>query len=116
MLLLWSANFLKKITFSENSFWSTIRVSNSLDPDQVSPNLGPNCLIRLSADDKIRNKQGNNEFLTFHSPKRCNDFFLRQYGVDITKYVWPVISGYDLDLAAENTNLHFHHKQTCTNN
>ena len=35
---------------------SMIRVSNSLDPDQdrrfVSPDLGPNCLQRLSADNK----------------------------------------------------------------
>ena len=34
----------------------TIRVSNSLDPDQdrryVGPDLGPNCLQRLSAVDK----------------------------------------------------------------
>ena len=32
-------------------------VSNSLDPDQdqysLVPDLGPNCLQRLSADDKI---------------------------------------------------------------
>ena len=36
---------------------NTIRVSNSLDSDQdqpfVVPDLGPNCLQRLSADDKI---------------------------------------------------------------
>ena len=36
----------------------TIRVSNSLEPDQarhfVEPDLGPNCLQRLSADDKSR--------------------------------------------------------------
>ena len=35
---------------------NTIRVSNSLDPDQarhyVGPGLGTNCLQRLSADDK----------------------------------------------------------------
>ena len=35
---------------------NTIRVSNKLDPDQgqqdVSTNLGANCLQRLSADDK----------------------------------------------------------------
>ena len=41
---------------SINSFRNTIRVSNSLDPDQdrhsVGPDLGPNCLLRLSADDK----------------------------------------------------------------
>ena len=37
-------------------FFNTIRVSNSLDPDQarqnVRPDLGPNCLQRLSVDDK----------------------------------------------------------------
>ena len=37
-------------------FFNNIRVSNSLDPDQarhfVGPDLGPNCLQRLSADDK----------------------------------------------------------------
>ena len=37
-------------------FLNTIRVSNSLDPDQarqyVGPDLGPNCLQRLSADNK----------------------------------------------------------------
>ena len=36
--------------------FNTVRVSNSLDPDQarsfVGPDLGPNCLQRLSADDK----------------------------------------------------------------
>ena len=36
---------------------NTIRVSSSLDPDQqtkrfVGPDLGPNCLQRLSAADK----------------------------------------------------------------
>ena len=35
---------------------NTFRVSNGLDTDQnqiyVSPDLGPNCLQRLSADDK----------------------------------------------------------------
>ena len=37
---------------------NTIRVSNSLDPDQVrlyvGPDLGPNCLQSLSADDTSR--------------------------------------------------------------
>ena len=55
MILPLSADFFK-IIFSKNSFRNTIRVSNSLDPDQdrrsVGPNLGPNCLQRLSADDK----------------------------------------------------------------
>ena len=41
-----------KLTFSKNSFGNTIKVSNGLDPDQdrhsVCPDLGPNCLRRLS--------------------------------------------------------------------
>ena len=41
-----------------NSLDAIIRVSNSLDPDQaqqyVRPDLGPNCLQRLSTDDKSR--------------------------------------------------------------
>ena len=44
-----------KLTFLKNSFRNTIRVPNSLDPDQdrcyVGPDLGPNCLQPLSADD-----------------------------------------------------------------
>ena len=36
-------------------------MSNSLDPDQdrhsVSPDLGPNCLLRLSAEDKSLRQQ-----------------------------------------------------------
>ena len=57
MLLLSSADFFSKVTISKNSFRNTIRVSNSLDPDQdrrsVGPDLGPNCVERSSADDKI---------------------------------------------------------------
>ena len=49
--------YFKKLTFSKTSFRNTIRVSNSLDPDQVrqnvGPDLGPNCLQRLSIDDPI---------------------------------------------------------------
>ena len=60
MLLVSSADcfqtFSKPLTFSKNSFWNIIRVSNSLDPDQdrqnVGPDLGPNYFQRLSADDK----------------------------------------------------------------
>ena len=44
-----------KQTFSKNSFGNTIRVSNSLNKDQarryVRPDLGSNCLQRLSAND-----------------------------------------------------------------
>ena len=56
MLLMSSAVFFSKLTFSKNYFRNNIRVSNGLDPDQdrhfVGPDLGPNCLQRLSADDK----------------------------------------------------------------
>ena len=47
---------LSKLIFSKNSFSNTIPVSNNLDPDQdrhtVGPDLCPNCLQRLSADNK----------------------------------------------------------------
>ena len=49
-----------KINFFINSLRNTIRVSNSLDPDQarhfVGPDLGPNCLQRLTADDTSRQR------------------------------------------------------------
>ena len=45
-----------KATQVKNSTRNTIGVSNGLDPDQdqhfVSPDLGPNCLQKLSAGDK----------------------------------------------------------------
>ena len=47
-----------KINFLKKNFRNTFRVSNNLDPDQdrhsVGPDLDPNCLQRLSADDKSR--------------------------------------------------------------
>ena len=47
-----------KFNFSINSLMNTISKSNSLDPDQarqfVGPDLGPNCLHILQADDKKR--------------------------------------------------------------
>ena len=52
-----SAVFFQNRVFQINIFMNTIRVSNGLDPDQdrclVCPDLGPNCLQRLSADYKI---------------------------------------------------------------
>ena len=49
-----------KINFFKISFRETIRVPNSLDLNQdrhcVGPDLGPNCLQRLSADGKERVK------------------------------------------------------------
>ena len=50
-----------KLSFSKNSFRNTIRVLNSLDPDQdrhfVGPDLDQNCLQSLSADDKSCREQ-----------------------------------------------------------
>ena len=52
MLLLSSADL-----FQINFFKNTFRVSNGLDPDQdrrsVGPDLGPNSLQMLSADNKL---------------------------------------------------------------
>ena len=56
--------FLKK-----KSFKSTIRVSNSLDPDldrqNVGPDLGSKCLQRLSADDTKGAFQNINEIIIY---------------------------------------------------
>ena len=54
-----SADFFQNhFFFFFKSFRNTIRVSKSLDPDQawhfVGPDLGPNCLQKLSADDTRR--------------------------------------------------------------
>ena len=49
-----SAGFFSKSTFLKNSFRNIVRVANSLAPDQarrfVGPDLGPDCLQKLSAD------------------------------------------------------------------
>ena len=56
MLLMSFADFFFKNIFQKKIFRNTIRVANILDPDQdrqnVGPDLGPNYLQRLSADDK----------------------------------------------------------------
>ena len=60
MLLLASADFFSKLTFffQKKSVRNSIRVPNKLDPDQDQHSDGtdliPNCLQRLSADDKGR--------------------------------------------------------------
>ena len=51
-----SVDFILKIIFFKNIFQNTITESISLDPDEarsfVGPDLGPNFLQRLSAEDK----------------------------------------------------------------
>ena len=53
-------SFFSKSSFSKNSFRNMIRESNSLNPGQarqdVRPDLGPNCLQMLSADDTTRQR------------------------------------------------------------
>ena len=44
--------FFSKLTFCITSFTNTIKMSNSFDPD-----LGPNCLSMLSADDTKVDKE-----------------------------------------------------------
>ena len=48
---------LAEACVSKNYFRNTIRVTNGLDPGQdghsVGPDLNPNCLQRLSVDDKV---------------------------------------------------------------
>ena len=56
MLIFFKINISKK-----KYFRNSLRVSDSLDPDQarrlVGPDLGQNCLQELSADDTSRCKQ-----------------------------------------------------------
>ena len=55
-IFLSSADIFQNHFFSNNSFRNTIRVTNSLYPDQarhfVGPDLDPNYLQRISADDR----------------------------------------------------------------
>ena len=48
-----SAGFFQSLLFQKNSFSNGISVSNSLGPD---PDLGQECLQRLSADNTRRQK------------------------------------------------------------
>ena len=78
-----------KLTFAKKSFRNTIRVSNSLDPNQarrfVGPDLKPNCLQRLSADDKKTPLAGKEL-----SPVRFSyilAFFLKLSKINLMLYV-----------------------------
>ena len=46
-------DFFQNQPFWKNSFRNTMKVSNSLE---IGPDLGPNCLQRLSADDTSRQR------------------------------------------------------------
>ena len=68
-------------------FFNTIQVSNSLDPDQarhfVGPDLGPICLQRLSADNKVTlvGKELNTKQLT------CRYYFLAKTLAKVN-FIW----------------------------
>ena len=67
-----SADFFSKSTFSKNSFRNTIRVSNTLDLEQarhfVGPDLDPNSLERLSADETSSQKCKQYKFINVLPP------------------------------------------------
>ena len=67
--------FFQNQLFLKNSFRNTIRVSNSLDPDQarhyVGPDLDPNCLQRLSAEGTIWQRVNALTAFSF-TPKICH--------------------------------------------
>ena len=54
-------DFLSSDFFQIHLFRNTIRVSNSLDPDQAQQNIGPDlrpiCVQRLSAEDVVDSSQ-----------------------------------------------------------
>ena len=56
-MLFLSSAFFSELTFLKKNFRNTIRVSKSLDPDQaqhfVGPDLGLNCLQKLSTDEEL---------------------------------------------------------------
>ena len=62
-----SALFSFKLIFSKISFRNIIVVSNSLDSEKdghsVGPDLGPNCMQRLSADDKSHSLLARKELI-----------------------------------------------------
>ena len=67
--------FFSKSTFSKNYLRNSIRVLNSLDPDQIRRSVGadldPNCLQKLSADDN-RCRESDSYHLTLRAPsKKC---------------------------------------------
>ena len=69
MLLLSSADIFQNKLFQKKLSRDTLRVSNSLNPDQdrqtVGPDLDPNSLQKLSADHKSHLYQGKSDLGNF---------------------------------------------------
>ena len=76
MLMFFFVLFFQNQLFSNNSFKNTIRVPNGSDPDQarrfVGPDLVPNCLQRLSADDTVTSAP---KLIVMVSSPSCNICF-----------------------------------------
>ena len=85
-----------KSTFSKNSLKITIRMSNSWDPDQarhfVGPDLGPNCLQQLSADDTSR-QIVNSQKLTRGDPSYLSPSMYMLFIVVCFFRRWQVLLG-----------------------
>ena len=81
--LLSSADFFQNQPFRKKFFRNTIKVSTILDPDQVrhsvGPDLGPNCLQRLSADDTSRQRVNSYKPDFSCRPEECRHI-LTQFG------------------------------------
>ena len=63
MLLMSPASFFSKLTFSKNSFRTTIGVSNDLDTDQGRHSVDPDLVPKLFA--KVINRQQKSELAHF---------------------------------------------------
>ena len=76
MPFLSSTEFFFKILFVSKFYRTTMRMSNILDPDQarhfVGPNLGPNCLQKLSANDPRRHIVKDNQDFRYCQSAACN--------------------------------------------
>ena len=120
-----------KLTFSKNSFKDTIRMSNSLDPDQdwhfVGPDLGSNCLQRFISRRKQLPLYSVAGVLIFGTSLYLLSYFVyaRREGTCETAWmyrlVWVVPAG--LYINYQNlilADLHQYHIQrnyhTCANN
>ena len=74
--MLLSSDFFQNELFQKIlSDRNTYRVSNNLDPDRdrhsVSPDLGPKCLQRLSAEDQVAASKERVNILFVFSSKLC---------------------------------------------
>ena len=85
---------------NKNYFKNTIRVLNSLDPDQacclVGPDLGPNCLQRLSADNRIQLRYMFNLWSRLSGKTfKCKKYVIIFLPYPLIKIYWNVV-GADL--------------------